>query len=413
MLGIKEITSFFMEQGLNEQLASIVTYLVEVLTIFIICFIIDKITKRILLNVIEKIVVKTTNTFDEILFKRKVFHNLAHLSPALIVLVFTDQLPFNTWIKQLTYVYILFIVSLILFRALDSIVEVYNTKKFAKERPIKGVIQVIKIILTIFMITCTIAIFVNTTTALALLSSFGGLSAIIILVFKDSILGFVAGIQLSLNNLLKIGDWIEMSQYGADGEVVDISLTKITVRNWDKTFTNIPAYKFIDDAFKNWEGMSRSGGRRIKRAIYIDVNTIKFLDEAMIDKLSTIELLKDYINNKLNEVTIDNDNNEENITNIVNGKRLTNIGTFRVYMQEYLKANPYIHNNFPIMIRQLPQTDKGLPLEVYCFSNDTVWAHYEVIQADIFDHLLAITNEFGLKLYQSPAGSDFAKLYKD
>lgn len=385
-----------------------INIIITVLIIALICFVVQKITKYIILNIIQKIVYKTDNIFDEILYENKVFHNISHIAPALVIYIFSNSFKNSELIQDFVYAYILLILTMTFFKVLDAVQEIYRTKEFSKSRPIKGVMQVLKIIIIIFSVMFLIAIFTDSSVAWAMLSGLGGMSAIIILIFRDSILGLVAGIQLSTNNLLKIGDWIEMSQFGADGEVIDVSLTNITVENWDKTLVNIPAYKFIDESFTNWQGMIDAGGRRIKRAINIDINSIKFLDNELYNKLLEIDMLKDYLVNKQNDIIIYN--KKCNMNNKVNGRRLTNIGTFRAYILEYLKRNSNIHNDFTLLVRQLSPTDKGLPIEIYCFTNNTAWADYEKIMADIFDHMFAIVNEFDLQIYQSPSSSDFKQI---
>jgi miniconductance mechanosensitive channel len=300
---------------------------------------------------------------------------------------------------------------------IDAGNDIYNTKEFAKNRPIKGLLQVVKIILFLFALLLLIAIVTDSGTALALLGGIGGMTAVILLIFKDSILGLVAGIQLSADNLLSLGDWIEMPKYSADGEVVDIALTKIVVRNFDKTYTTIPAYRFLEDSFKNWKGMSQSGGRRIKRSLTINMATIKFLSMDDIKKLSKIDLLKEYLEEKSSELENHNKNNsnsnnfDETTDLRANGRYLTNIGTFRAYMYLYLKNHPDIHQeNFTLLVRQLASTEIGVPIEIYCFVNDTNWNNYEGIQSDIFDHMLAVIHEFNLKVYQTPSGDDLTYL---
>ena len=237
-----------------------------------------------------------------------------------------------------------------------------------------------------------------------------GVTAVLLLIFKDAILGFVAGIQLSANNMIHIGDWIDMPKYGADGDVIDITLTTVKVQNWDKTISTIPAYSLISDSFKNWRGMSESGGRRIKRSINIDMNTICFCDEQMIEKYRHIQYIADYIDAKKRE--IDEHNIAANVddSELVNGRRMTNIGTFRAYVIAYLKNHPKINRDMTFLVRQLQPNENGLPIEIYVFSSDKVWANYEAIQADIFDHILAAVPNFGLRVFQNPTGSDFNRL---
>jgi len=242
------------------------------------------------------------------------------------------------------------------------------------------------------------------------LSGLGALTAVLMLIFKDSILGLVAGIQIAANRMLNIGDWLEMPKYGADGDVIDISLTTVKVRNWDKTITTVPTYALISDSFKNWRGMSESGGRRIKRAVNIDMTSIEFLGEEALGRLRRIELLKPYIEQKLADVESHNKELGVDETSPINGRRLTNVGCFRAYLVAYLKHNPMINKEMTFLIRQLAPTELGLPMEIYVFSSDKVWANYEAIQSDIFDHVLAAMPEFGLRVFQNPTGADFSKL---
>ena len=229
----------------------------------------------------------------------------------------------------------------------------------------------------------------------------------LILVFKDAILGFVAGIQLTANKMVARGDWIEMPDYGADGDVLDVSLTTVKVQNWDKTVTTIPTYALISNSFKNWRGMQESGGRRIKRSINIDVNTIKFCDEEMLARFGRIQHIAAYIEHKKEELAAYNQEQRADLSSLVNGRRLTNVGTFRAYVAAYLRHHPMVNQDMTFLIRHLAPTEHGLPIEIYVFCSDIVWANYEAVQADIFDHILAIVPQFDLRLFQAPAGSDF------
>jgi miniconductance mechanosensitive channel len=242
-----------------------------------------------------------------------------------------------------------------------------------------------------------------------LLGGLGAMTAVLLLIFKDSILGFVAGIQLSTNNMVVIGDWIDMPKYGADGDVIDITLTTVKVQNWDKTITTIPTYALISDSFKNWRGMSESGGRRIKRSVYIDMTSVKFCTAETIERFRKIQYLSEYIENKTRE--LDEYNTARGVDNavLVNGRRMTNLGTFRAYISAYLRNHPKIHQNMTFLVRHLEPTPQGLPIQIYVFSNDQVWANYEAIQADIFDHILAVIPEFDLRVFQYPAGADLRR----
>jgi len=238
------------------------------------------------------------------------------------------------------------------------------------------------------------------------------MAAVLILVFKDTILGLVASIQLSANKMVNVGDWISMPKYNADGDVMDISLNTVKVQNWDKTIATIPTYALVSESFNNWKGMEESGGRRIKRSISIDMNSISFLTGDQIAKFRKYHLLKDYINTKEKEIEAFNTSLELDDDTVTNGRRMTNLGTFRKYLENYLHNHPKIHQNMTFLVRHLQPTEKGIPMEIYVFSNDQAWANYEAIQSDIFDHILAIMPEFGLRVFQNPTGDDFQKLAK-
>jgi miniconductance mechanosensitive channel len=389
-----ELINRFLEGSLGNTLGrsaiSAISYLSSAVVVLIICLLVDKLTKGIIIRNVKRLVDKSKNTFDEVFYEKRVFHSLGHIAPGLVVYIFSDSFgDFHDIVKKLAFSYIVAIVLMSFFRSVDAIVAIYNRFDIAKGRPIKGVMQIVKIVVAVLGIGVIFVIFIGNTVATVLLGSIGGLSAVILLIFRDSILGFVAGLQLSTGELLSIGDWLEMPKYGADGEVTDISLTKITVRNWDKTYTNIPAYRFLEDSFKNWKGMTQAGGRRIKRPINIDLGTIGFMtDEEM---------------KKLREEGFIEENKGE-------GKH-TNIGLFRKYVEDYLRKNPHISSKkFTLMVRQLPAGEFGLPLEIYCFANDTAWVNYEGIQSDIFDHIIATVPEFGLRIYQNPSGNDIKSI---
>jgi miniconductance mechanosensitive channel len=241
-------------------------------------------------------------------------------------------------------------------------------------------------------------------------SGLGAVTAILLLIFKDAILGLVAGFQLSVNNMVMVGDWIEMPCRGADGDVIDVSLTTVKVQNWDKTITTIPTYSLISDSFKNWRGMSESGGRRIKRSLNIDLRTIQFADESLLNRFKGIRILGPYLEQKLSDIQQHNDDVGDDLSELINGRRLTNVGTFRAYCLAYLRNHPKIHtSHMTLLVRQLAPSEKGLPIELYAFANDIAWANYEDIQGDIFDHLLSILPEFQLSAFQEPSGADVEK----
>tara|TARA_S200000501_G_scaffold315939_1_gene308497 strand:+ start:1508 stop:2338 length:831 start_codon:yes stop_codon:yes gene_type:complete len=271
----------------------------------------------------------------------------------------------------------------------------------------KSYLQVLKLIVNLFGIIIFVAV-LSGNSPFYLLSGIGALTAVLMLIFKDTILSLVSSIQISSNDLFKVGDWVEAPQFGADGDVIDIALHTIKIQNWDKTISIIPTHKLVDSSFKNWRGMSDSGGRRIKRSIKIDMNSIKFCSEEMIEKYKNINILSEYISNKVKEINEHNKENSIGINTQINGRSLTNIGTFRSYVESYLKNNKNIHDGMTFLVRQLSPQSDGVPIEIYVFSNDTNWVNYESIQSDIFDHLLAIIPEFDLRVFQNPTGKDFS-----
>lgn len=394
--------------NLNENLVNVITLVSIIVIILITGFIVNLIAKKIILSYVQKLSARTATKIDDLFIKNKVFHNLAHLAPGAAVYFIAGQLStYGVFIQKLALSFMIFFVAVTAFRILDSAVEVTRIKSPSKGGPLKGIVQVVKIVIIVFSTLLIVVNFMGNSTAWALFSGIGGMSAVLLLIFKDSILGLVAGLQLSSEKLLKLGDWLEMPKYNADGEVVDISLTKITVRNWDKTYTSIPAYKFIEDSFKNWEGMSEAGGRRIKRSINMDMTSVGFLTNEQVEDLKDVTILKPYLDKKLNELATTN--TVTGVKENLNNRKLTNLGTFRAYINLYLEAHPSIRNDYTLLVRQLSPSSNGIPIELYCFTNDTAWANYESIQADIFDHLLAIIPEFGLKVFQDPTGSDFKK----
>lgn len=396
-------------EKVSSQYAEVLTIIVLLVIIACVGIIADLMAKRLLGYYSHKIAAKTATKIDDRLIEMGVFKLLARIAPALTVYFMLPLIGDQaTFMEEVIISLIIVLLVMAIFRVLDAFVEGMKDRSKAKAGALKGIVQVAKIVIIVLALLMIISTFLGNEKGWAIVSSIGGLSAVLLLIFRDSILGLVAGVQLSSDGLLKLGDWLEMPKYNADGEVVDISLTKVTVKNWDKTYTAIPAYKFLEDSFKNWEGMSRTGGRRIKRAIPIDVNTIGFLSDQQIEVLQGIEVLEDYLAHKTDEITTYNE--AVNKKNVVNTRQLTNIGTFRAYIQAYLKAHPNVRQDLTLLVRQLTPTDTGLPIEVYCFANDTAWANYEGIQSDIFDHLFAVMPFFGLKPYQQVSGYDLGGL---
>jgi miniconductance mechanosensitive channel len=312
-------------------------------------------------------------------------------------------------IKTVTDQWILLFGLLLFFSLLDSFQSLAYRRNSANNFPLRGLIQTLKLIACAFIGVLSISMLLGKS-PIILLSGLGALSAVLMLVFKDPILGLVAGIQLSANDMLSIGDWLEMPKYGADGDVIDIGLTTVKVQNWDKTITTVPTYALISDSFKNWRGMTDAGGRRIKRSLLINTASIRFLDDDMLKKLKKAELLGDYLEQKLKAINNANSEMEVDLSLPINGRRLTNIGSFRAYLVSYLKAHPSIRDDMTLMVRQLESSSEGLPIEIYAFTSTTKWIAYEDIQADIFDHVFAVLPEFGLRAHESPTGYDLQGL---
>jgi miniconductance mechanosensitive channel len=408
------IENFLKTRNVDETVVGYLSYILMVLVILFICILANLIVKKVILSILSKVIRNNRYHWDNIMLDRKVFHRIANVIPAVIVYMFAPAFPNIVYLIHLgASTYILIAAVFVINSLLDSINDIYRIYPISKIRPIKGLLQVVKI--SVYIIIGIVA-FANLMgeNPLTLLGGIGALAAVFSFVFKDSILGFIAGIQLTSNDMLRIGDWIEMTKYGADGDVVDITLNTVKVQNFDKTIVSIPAYALVSDSFKNWRGMTEFGGRRIKRSFYIDMNSISFCTPEMIEKFKKITFLRDYIIEKENEIKEYNLKYNTSDDMLINGRHMTNIGTFRAYIQCYLKNKNELHKGMVQMVRQLPATENGLPLEIYAFTDDTKWEIYEEIQSDIFDHIFSVVEEFGLRIFQNPTGYDMQQinLYK-
>ncbi|WP_063566482.1 mechanosensitive ion channel domain-containing protein [Paenibacillus sp. O199] len=396
--------------GMSEQTIGYLSNLIMVVFIAVVSILANFIAKKIVLKIIIQIINNNRYTWDKIIVEKKVFHNLSHLVPAIIIYYSAYVFPsYQALIEKAALTYMIVITITVLNALLNAFDTIYRSYEISKIRPIKGYIQVAKIILFIIGGIIVISSLIGQN-PLIILSGLGALSAVLMLVFKDSILGLVAGVQLSSNDMVRVGDWIEMPKYNADGDVIDITLNTVKVMNFDKTITMIPSYALISDSFKNWRGMQVSGGRRIKRSVYIDTSSISFCTQEMIGEFQKIHYLTDYIETKLNEINEYNMEHHINTESIVNGRQLTNVGVFREYIHQYLRNHPKIHKDMTLIVRQLAPGDNGLPLEIYAFSNDITWGVYESVQADIFDHIFAVAPTFGLRAFQNPTGHDIVQL---
>jgi len=387
-----------------------VLILLKAVGVLFLAYISYVLSKKYLVKFVTVISSKSRNRWDDILAERKVFNRLANAVPVAIIHVFAYTFPpWEGIISRVSLALILLMLVLFLDALLNALVQIYNTYEVSKHKPIKNYVQTIKIIIYCLGGVVIVATGIGRSPTL-LLSGIGAMTAVLMLVFKDTILSLVAGMQLSYDGMIRIGDWITMPKYDADGDVVDIALHTIKIQNFDKTITTIPTYKFISESFTNWRGMVDSGGRRIKRAVNIDMSSIKFLDVDLKEKLKKADLLKDYIEQKDIEITKYHIEKKVDKEDKISQRRLTNIGTFRKYLYYYLKNNLKIHQGMTLLVRQLSPTAEGLPIQIYAFTNDNRWANYEEIQADIFDHILAVAPKFDLKVYQHPTGFDFKKL---
>lgn len=369
------------------------------------------ITKRVLLRIITFVVRKSTTKWDDILLERGIFDILAWLAPGLVVYYAAFQFEGQTEaiIQRLVVCYMQITMMRVLLALLGGIGDIWATTAKAKNVPIKGYLQVAQILITVLGAIIIFAGIIDQS-PWALLSGIGAATAILLLVFKDTILSFVASIQIASTGSIRLGDWISMPKYDADGDVIDIALHRVTVQNWDKTLTAIPTHKFLDEAFTNWRGMSESGGRRIMRTVFLDQTSVHFLAPEEVSRLSKVQLLKSYLSEANATVDSWNSANDVDQSVLMNGRRLTNLGTFRAYMLGYLKANPNIHQDMTFLVRQLAPSPEGVGIQIYVFANDIAWVKYEDIQADIFDHVLAALPEFGLRIFQNPTGLDLRSL---
>jgi miniconductance mechanosensitive channel len=395
---------------MNLTLVGYLSVIIMLLFITITCVVANFISKKVVIRIITKIVKKSKNKWDNMLLEREVFHRISHIVPAIIIYLSAPAFPtYQNVIEKGAMTYVIIMGLIVINSILNAMNDIYRTFEISKDRPIKGYIQVGKIIFITIGVILTIANLLDKSPFL-LLSGIGALSAVLLLVFKDSLLGLVAGVQLTTNNMVRVGDWIEVPKYGADGDVIDISLNTVKVQNFDKTITSFPSYALISDSFKNWRGMQTSGGRRIKRSLLVDINCISFCTEEMINNFKSIHYLSDYLVNKELEIAEYNTQNKINKTNPVNGRALTNIGVFRAYISNYLQNHPGISKDMTLMVRPLAPSENGLPIEIYAFTNTVIWTVYETIQADIFDHLFAVAPEFGIQLFQNPSGNDLKSL---
>jgi len=385
----------------------LVYHLIKIIGVIFLSVIAYVISKKVIITGVNKIVTKTKTEVDDILINEALLKRVAYIAPLLVISQFIYLVPsLEVFLKRFTESAIVLLLLLLIGSIINASNELYEKSEKYDRRPIKGYLQIAKIVIFILGGIAIVGLLTGQQ-PWAVLTGVGAFTAILILIFKDTILSFISSIQISAYDLVRVGDWIEVPQFGADGDVLDVALHTIKVQNFDKTIVVFPTNKLLDGSFKNWRGMQKAGGRRIKRSIYIDLSSIKFLDVKMLEKFKQFELLKRYLNEKEIEISQFNEKLNIDTTQNVNGRRLTNIGTFREYLKAYLKNREDINDGFTFLVRQLTPGPNGIPIEIYVFANTTDWIKYEQIQADIFDHLFAVISEFELNIFQNPTGKDF------
>lgn len=408
-----DIKKWLISQGFADNFSQSVTDLTDFIIVIAISVLVYYITKFIIIHVVKKIATRTKSTWDDNLVEHKVFNRMAFLLPGIIIyssapatLKEFGHLP--EFIQTLSKTYLIFITLFVINSFFNAVLDISKSYEATKAKPVKGYMQVAKIVVYLIGAILIISVFMHQSPAF-LLGGLGAFSAVLLLVFKDAILGFVGSIQISANDMVRQGDWITMQKYNVDGTVIDISLTTVKVRNWDKSITTIPTYSLISDSFQNWRGMEEAGVRRIKRSLLINMNSVTLCSEEMIAKFRKIKLIREYVEEKEKELKAYNEatNADEHIK--VNGRRQTNLGVFRAYVKAYLDNIPLLDNDNIRLVRQLQPNENGIPMEIYAFckTNDTLT--YENLQSDIFDHLLAIVPEFELQVFQNPSGLDVRK----
>ncbi len=402
------LNEIFLDLNFLELYARLTAVLLTFVTIIILAIIVHWVTKTITIRIIHQLVEKSKTEWDDFLLKRKVFQSASHLTSALVLYYsgnFSEIPEATSFIAMITNIYFVIIFVKVVSGVLHASNDIYLTTPFAATRSIKGYIQLVMILVYFVAAIFIIAVIFNKS-PLVLLGGLSAIAAVLLLIFKDTILGLVASIQLSANKMLKPGDWIEVPKHGANGTVVDISLNTVKVQNGDRTIVTIPTYSLVTDSFMNWSGMEESDGRRIKRSINIDMKSVRFCDDQMLDKFQKFRLLSNYVTEKQNEISEHNKNLGIEDFSVPNGRRQTNLGIFRKYLEEYLKNNGNINQDMTFMVRHLQPSETGLPIEIYIFCKEKQLTNYESIQADIFDHILAVIPEFDLKVFQSPSGND-------
>lgn len=399
--------------GISETAAGWVATGISLLGLVLLCLLGNWLTKWMIQNIVQRPLRDRPDHPVALLLKYKVVTRLSHLVPVILLvygLPLLSMLYVQVWMQPLIDLYLIWIGVMVVLGLIDVAEDLYDSRSVSSEYSVRGITQALKIVVILVGILLLVSALFSRS-PVYFLSGIGAAMAIVLLIFRDTILGFVAGIQLNANKMIQVGDWVQMDSQNADGEVKEMSLTTVRIENWDRTITLVPAYKMISESFINWKSMEDSGGRRIKRSIMIDMNSIQFVDEQMLERFRRFRLIHDYLDELDKEIAAWNAGQGVNDSTPINRRCQTNIGVFRAYVKAYLKAHEKIHTEgFTFLVRQLQPTEQGIPIELYVFTNDNRWVQYEEIQADIFDHLLAAVPEFGLEVFQSPSGRDFQRL---
>ena len=407
------LTENLLELGLTTGMVESLVRGGLILLVLLLSWVAHRVSQGPINRSIEKFAHYTIQQWDDILVEKHIVKRILYFIPLILLYVLSSPILTGTSLLPLsqTLISVLFLIAGMMFvdAMLSALLAIYGKSAIAKEISITPFVQVLK--LGLYFVTGILLLsLLLQKTPLYFLSGLGALTAVLMFVFKDVLMGFVAGIQLIANKMVAPKDWIEIPKYGADGDVLEITLTTVKVQNFDNTITTIPTYALINESFKNWRNMNLSGGRRIKRYVNIDLGSIKFCSSEMLEQFKRIQLISQYIQNRQEEILVYNKKHQVDESKLVNGRRLTNIGVFRSYVEAYLRQHPMIHKDMTFLIRQLSPSENGLPIEIYVFCKDTNWTAYEAIQADIFDHILAVVPEFDLQVFQDPSGTDFQKI---
>ncbi|MGM0505884.1 MAG: mechanosensitive ion channel family protein [Bacteroidota bacterium] len=407
------LESLWTDAGIGEEWAIYLRLISMLFMLSIVGTVAFYITKKVILHYLERMIRHTTFQWDDQLIESKAFNNLAHIVPAIFIrllapTLFADFEHLLPLILKLTDIYLIVVGMTIFFACLKVGEYSIGAHPAFKEKPITSYFQLIRILLYIVIVILVLSIILERS-PFYFLSAFGALSAIVLLIFKDTILGLVASVQMSSYNMVRVGDWIEMPKFNADGDVIEINLNTVKVQNWDKTITTIPTHYFVTDSFKNWRGMMQSGGRRINRSIFLDAHTVTFVNPEFREELKKYHLIREFVESRQKEIESWNEEHQVDTSILINGRRMTNLGVFRHYIEAYLKNHPMINQKMTIMVRQLAADSRGIPMEIYCFTNTTAWVEYESVQSDIFDHLYATAAFFRLEVFQEPSGKDFSR----